>query len=524
MKRLAIRKTAGLMALIMTISLMLPIIAYAAAEFVKVEVNADGKVSVVFKVTDDVYAAENFFGREVVVNVYDKNGKLGTITLTYQKGYGNDGYYYVGTSDSIAKLVNQQESVYLNVYGFVNDNVPIAVYEIKPSDSKPTPIYFPPIPIGDSDVDVVKANPDGTVDAGALKAALAKGYATVEISGDVAKLPASALTEGGIVKIVSPLGWYELPLSELDLEALAEQLGVELDDLWIVVTIAEVQGGLKASAEQTLGALGEIVSPIVEFKLEAVAGDNSVEISKFSQFIKRALKLNAEGGSLVGVRVNGNAANPLPTKAGDGEAIIYSNTNSVYGVVAVAPKSFTDLANHWSRDYVTKLANKLIVEGTGAGKFDPNRDVTRAEFAAMIVRALGLEASGNAPFSDVADSAWYAKAVAAAAEYGIVNGYSDGTFRPNNKITRQELAAMVVRAQKLAGKEVVLSNAEIASLLSGYKDAGKIGAWARAELAAAIKAQIVQGRSSSTVAPTATATRAEAATMINRFLTNVDFI
>lgn len=522
MKRLAIRKTAGLMALIMMISLMLPVIAYAAAELIKGEYNPDtGKLNVIVRVPKEVYDTKP--GDAVTVRVYTDNVVYDTYKLNYL--YNDDkGYYYelvLEGENAFVKGLNVP--VYIDVYYPAGSSVLLATYQLDVVTNPTFPgIYFPPISDGDSDV--VKANPDGTVDAGALKAALAKGYATVEISGDVAKLPASALTEGGIVKIVSPLGWYELPLSELDLEALAEQLGVELDDLWIVVTIAEVQGDLKASAEQTLGALGEIVSPIVEFKLEAVAGDNSVEISKFSQFIKRALKLNAEGGSLVGVRVNGNAANPLPTKAGDGEAIIYSNTNSVYGVVAVAPKSFTDLANHWSRDYVTKLANKLIVEGTGAGKFDPNRDVTRAEFAAMIVRALGLEASGNAPFSDVADSAWYAKAVAAAAEYGIVNGYSDGTFRPNNKITRQELAAMVVRAQKLAGKEVVLSNAEIASLLSGYKDAGKIGAWARAELAAAIKAQIVQGRSSSTVAPTATATRAEAATMINRFLTNVDFI
>jgi len=512
-KRLAIRKTAGLMALIMTISLVLPIVAYASG-FSRFEYTpSTGTITAEVYVENDVYDANP--GQPVWVKI-EADKVSGVVYATYINKSDDRYYYELSVTNSVyANLSSFTLKLY---YGdkFITE----MEYTAKPA--QPGPIYFPPISDGDSDV--VKANPDGTVDAGALKAALAEGYATVEISGDVAKLPASALTEGGIVKIVSPLGWYELPLSELDLEALAEQLGVELDDLWIVVTIAEVQGDLKASAEQTLGALGEIVSPIVEFKLEAVAGDNSVEISKFSQFIKRALKLNAEGGSLVGVRVNGNAANPLPTKAGDGEAIIYSNTNSVYGVVAVAPKSFTDLANHWSRDYVTKLANKLIVEGTGAGKFDPNRDVTRAEFAAMIVRALGLEASGNAPFSDVADSAWYAKAVAAAAEYGIVNGYSDGTFRPNNKISRQELAAMVVRAQKLAGKEVVLSNAEIASLLSGYKDAGKIGAWTRAELAAAIKAQIVQGRSSSTVAPTATATRAEAATMINRFLTNVDFI
>jgi len=523
-RKLAIRKTAGLMALIMTISLLLPIIAYAAAEFIQVEVS-DGKVSVVLKVTEDVYAAEKFSGHQsVTVNVYDKDGnKLGVITATYQKGYGDGGYYYTGTSHVIDKLVNQKESVYLIVYGFVNTKTPIAVHEIKPSDTLPTPgfVYIPP-----NTGNVVKANPDGTVSASALKAALANGSATVEISGEVAKLPASALTGSGVVTIVSPIGSYELPLDVLNVEALAKELGVSLDDLLIVVTIAEAKGDAKTAAENAITAAGaKALSPVVDFKVEVVSGDKVLrEIKKFGKFVKRTVKTTAKGNNPQGSRIVGDELQTVLTKVGEDEVALYSTTNSLYAVIDVPAKSFADLVNHWSKKDVTKLANKLIVEGTGAGKFEPNRDVTRAEFAAMIVRALGLEATEKAPFSDVADSAWYAEAVAAAAEYGIVNGYTDGTFRPNNKITRQELAAMVVRAQKLAGKEVVLSGAEVASLLSGYKDAGQVGAWARTELAAAIKAEIVKGRSSNTIAPTATATRAEAAVMILRFLTNVDFI
>jgi len=529
MKRLAIRKTAGLMALIMTISLLIPVIAYAAQVIVvKGDYNPQtGETFIEVKVPKSVYVP----GETVSVLVYTSDVVYGTYELVYKYADGDYYYYELDPKGKVLPVQGVTDSVYIDVYYPKGSTVALTTYQLKviakddDDDEQPTPtpgfVYIPP-----NTGNVVKANPDGTVSASALKAALANGSATVEISGEVAKLPASALTGSGVVTIVSPIGSYELPLDVLNVEALAKELGVSLDDLLIVVTIAEAKGDAKTAAENAITAAGaKALSPVVDFKVEVVSGDKVLrEIKKFGKFVKRTVKTTAKGNNPQGSRIVGDELQTVLTKVGEDEVALYSTTNSLYAVIDVPAKSFADLVNHWSKKDVTKLANKLIVEGTGAGKFEPNRDVTRAEFAAMIVRALGLEATEKAPFSDVADSAWYAEAVAAAAEYGIVNGYTDGTFRPNNKITRQELAAMVVRAQKLAGKEVVLSGAEVASLLSGYKDAGKIGAWARTELAAAIKAEIVKGRSSNTIAPTATATRAEAAVMILRFLTNVDFI
>jgi len=528
MKRFAIRKTAGLMALIMAISLLLPVIAYAAAEVIKGEYNpTTGKTTIVLRVTEDTYTSGNFSDYQSVYFTVYSSAYIGTYELAYRANYANDGAYYYVLEQELPSLKGVTGSVYVDVYNPPGKTVLLDTYQLKSvtdggSVFPPGGIYVPPATVSDG---VVKANPDGSVDANALKKALESGSATVEISGEVAKLPASALTEGGVVTIVSELGSYELPLDELNLEALAEELGVSIDGLTIVVTIAELQGADRAAAEKAIeSAGGEAVSAIVEFKLEAVAGGQSVEINNFSQFVKRTLNLTGEGDNLVAVRITGNTVNPVPSKADDEAVAIFSNSNSVYAVIDVAPKSFSDLANHWAVKDITTLANKLIVNGTGAGKFEPKRDVTRAEFAALIVRALGLQASGAADFSDVPASAWYADAVAAAAEYGIVKGDGTGKFRPTDKITRQELAAMVVRAQALAGVEVDLSNTEVAALLSGFKDAGQIGSWARAELAAAIESGIVNGTSANTVSPTATATRAEAAVMIIRLLNNADFI
>ncbi|AGA59926.1 putative S-layer protein [Thermobacillus composti KWC4] len=529
MKALIQRKTAGLLALMMAMSLLLPIVSYAAG-FRDVTSN-NGNVTGTVYIPKSVYDA-NQDARNVIIHVYAPNGDfLGTVDGVYRGVY--QGVYNNSITDVVYYDFSVSSAAYINYsslqfkYFYPGATTADAVYGPIDRNYPVVPPIFGGIGGGvTTPTDgVVKANPDGTVDANALKKALESGSAIVEITGEVAKLPASALTGGGVVTIVSPLGSYELPLDELDLEALAEELGVSIDDLWIVVTIAEPEGAAKAAAEAAIeSAGGEAVSAIVDFKLEAVAGDKSVEINKFSKFVKRTLNLTGEGDNLVAVRIKGNSVNPIPTKVGEEDAAFFSNSNSIYAIIDVAPKSFSDLRNHWGVKDIHTLANKLIVNGTGAGKFEPKRDVTRAEFAAMIVRALGLQASGEAGFSDVASSAWYAEAVAAAAEAGIVKGDGTGKFRPTDKITRQELAAMVVRAQELAGVEIDLSNAEVAAVLTGFKDAGQIGSWARAELAAAIESGVVAGTTANTVSPNATATRAEAAVMIIRLLNNADFI
>jgi len=529
MKALIQRKTAGLLALMMALSLLLPIVSYAAG--FRDVVGNNGRVTGTVYIPKSVYDSSEE-AKNVVIHVYSEDGAaLGIVNGVYRGVY--QGVYDNNVVDVVYYdfvVPSTEWSTYGSLkfrYFYPGATEPGAEYGPVSRNYVP---FVPPVfgggGGGPSQSDgAVKANPDGSVDANALKKALESGSATVEISGEVAKLPASALTQGGVVTIVSELGSYELPLDELNLEALAEELGVSIDGLTIVVTIAELQGADKAAAEKAIeSAGGEAVSAIVEFKLEAVAGGQSVEINNFSQFVKRTLNLTGEGDNLVAVRITGNTVNPVPSKADDEAVAIFSNSNSVYAVIDVAPKSFSDLANHWAVKDITTLANKLIVNGTGAGKFEPKRDVTRAEFAALIVRALGLQASGAADFSDVPASAWYADAVAAAAEYGIVKGDGTGKFRPTDKITRQELAAMVVRAQALAGVEVDLSSTEVAALLAGFKDAGQIGSWARAELAAAIESGIVNGTSANTVSPTATATRAEAAVMIIRLLNNADFI
>ena len=115
--------------------------------------------------------------------------------------------------------------------------------------------------------------------------------------------------------------------------------------------------------------------------------------------------------------------------------------------------TFLDVGeDHWALKYIEAAAEKGIVKGIGEGKFAPERNITRAEMATMIARALGLSPEErNAPFTDAVDIPEYARGyVFAVSAKGIITGYPDGTFRPFNNATRAEAATMIFRMLSLA--------------------------------------------------------------------------
>jgi len=192
-------------------------------------------------------------------------------------------------------------------------------------------------------------------------------------------------------------------------------------------------------------------------------------------------------------------------------------TLSDYAVMAYSAP-FTDIAGHWAEADVKLLAAKGIVYGMTATTFAPKANVTRAQFAALMLRMLGIaEQQGTGErFNDVAAGAWYAGAVETAAANNLVYGYPDGSFKPDANITREELAAMVVRALAQRGVETAVTPEEVTALLAPFADRAAIGAWAKETAAVAVKHGIVKGRKPDEFAPQATATRAEAAVMVKR--------
>lgn len=173
------------------------------------------------------------------------------------------------------------------------------------------------------------------------------------------------------------------------------------------------------------------------------------------------------------------------------------------------PKSF------WGYESIERAAQLGYVNGVGGGKFEPNRQLTRAEFVTMLYRMAGKPAASTAAaFTDVPQNAWYRDAVNWAAEKGYVNGTGENSFNPDGKITRQEVVTILFRySGAQSGMEQMFSS----MYDSQFADSGAIAPWAKTAMYWAIYNGVVNGTSPTTVSPTATATRAEVAAIFVRY-------
>ncbi|MBE0466980.1 MAG: S-layer homology domain-containing protein, partial [Candidatus Desulforudis sp.] len=185
--------------------------------------------------------------------------------------------------------------------------------------------------------------------------------------------------------------------------------------------------------------------------------------------------------------------------------------------------TFTDIVGHWAQQDIETMVELGLVAGISDTEFAPNRTITRAEFAALLVRAVGIDAGDvtTSRFADVKAGAWYHNVVNAAADAGLVSGYSATTFGPNDQITREQMASMVTRALAYKGKGVTLTDAEVEAKLAGFSDRNEIADWAQRSVAEAVESGIVAGRTLDTFAPKADATRAEGAVMILRMYNQI---
>ena len=185
--------------------------------------------------------------------------------------------------------------------------------------------------------------------------------------------------------------------------------------------------------------------------------------------------------------------------------------------------AFADTKNSPYREAIEALASREIINGMGDGSFAPDKTMTRAEYATIVVKALGLNPKANGKFTDVAASAWYAGYIGTANSNGIVNGRSDTEFDPSGTITRQEAAVMTVRAAKLCGLDTGMSEAQIARAMWGYTDSGKAAAWAKEALAWCYGQGLLTAAETE-INPTEDILRGEVADMLYRMLTLANLI
>lgn len=174
--------------------------------------------------------------------------------------------------------------------------------------------------------------------------------------------------------------------------------------------------------------------------------------------------------------------------------------------------AFADIAGQWYESYVELVAEAGIIKGYDDGLFHGDNHVTREEFAAMLVRALGLTDNGEAcAFTDISGR-WSEEAIRIAAQNGLVNGVDATTFAPDAEITRQEMMTMIARALKATGLNVTGSDD-----LSGYADANEVSGWALSSVRTLVASGIISGDNGK-LNPTGTCTRSEAAAVFSRLL------
>lgn len=180
--------------------------------------------------------------------------------------------------------------------------------------------------------------------------------------------------------------------------------------------------------------------------------------------------------------------------------------------------SFPDIVGLESQTAIENLASLGVITGSTDGNFYPENFVTRAEFSAMIIRALGLALGGETSFLDVLETQWFSPYVGAAFSYGIVSGLSETSFAPNATIALEEASVMLARAAKLCGLETDYSEGEMRSILSQFVDYMTVSDWAKESLAFAYDRGILDDSAIYIEGKTAV-TRGELAQMLYALMT-----
>ena len=320
---------------------------------------------------------------------------------------------------------------------------------------------------------------------------------------------------------------YSLPAAAVDASAAAAALGaVNLSDVTFAVSITSASTGDTAAMTEAASSEGfEVVGKPVTFVLTASYNGKSTEIDTLSNYCARTIKLDSgidPGKITTAITVDADGSvRHIPTyvyKGTDGYyyAVVNSRTNSTYAIIYNAA-AFTDAKGTWYAAQADEMASRKILAGITEGTFGGDNAITRAEFATVIVRALGLPQDTANQFSDVSGSSWYHGYVGAAYKSGIIAGRSSLVFDPTASITREEAMLMIKNAAKLAGYAGTGSNSET------YSDRNAVSAWASAAVNFNLENGLIVG-SGGQIRPKDTITRAETATVVLRLLQKSELV
>jgi len=328
------------------------------------------------------------------------------------------------------------------------------------------------------------------------------------------------------------VNWYstysnKLKLSEISAQKLAyfnskytnaKYFEILASESMIIYDISALKTRILDVAGLTAVAQGNssVVSDVTIAFSDRMIGKNSVDAAvhtvvcdeldgnTYSSFANFVIAYN---GAIPQTPSGGNESGGSVGGGGGGGASIGMNSAPVQPVVK---QVFSDMAkDHWARPAVEYLYDLGIINGRTDSEFAPDENITRAEFIKILVCVKNVNlVYEKSEFSDVAEDAWYAPYVNSAYVNNITSGYDDGTFKPNQKITREDMATMIFRMAGYQDTEETPS----------FNDAESISSYAKSAVAVLNKMGIVNGMDANNFAPKNSATRAQAAQIIYNYL------
>ena len=308
-------------------------------------------------------------------------------------------------------------------------------------------------------------------------------------------------------------------IAALDQATLSALIRSVQDGDTLTITVAPRTRSALTSAQSTIAPTS---AAIAEVTLTVTSSDGTVRVihdlgGTAELSLPYTLKSGETGERLTVYYLSDTgAAEKLPcTYDAAAKAVTFRTDHfSTFLVVHEYSKPFTDVTlGSWYYDGVNNALANGWFSGVSATAFAPDSSMTRAMLVTVLYRMSGSPTvSGTSAFVDVSSGAWYAQAVAWAAENQLVAGYEDGTFRPDLAITRQQMAAILYRYHSWAGNTPVPGGS-----LSAYRDAADVAPWALEAMSWANTSGLIRGTGPNTLAPNGTATRAQVAVILTGY-------
>jgi len=389
---------------------------------------------------------------EIVSTVKESNG----ITLALLNKMSDE--------SKIEKIIDEMLDASIDLNGKLSEK--------QPENIKPEQIFSAAVPRED------EGSVEINLPALLLSKASEKGITRLELSSDLLDmaLPMDALND------IQKKQGLKLSAKKADRSLLPDKLQEQIPDGSVIIDVTEAGGG-------------EFSKP-VEVGIAFTGSYNDREA--VTVFL-----LDDQGN----IQPFGGIYDPDAKKA----KFLTTHFSSYFAKESMA--DFADTKGHWAEKEIGLLAGKGIIKGKADGMFEPDANITRAEFIALITRALGYgeDSQYTLPFADVSEKDWYYKPIAIAYNNGLVSGKSDKEFEPKGNITRQEMARII--SNILENKFRPQENLDD---LKRFKDFEQIASWARESVALCLREKIIKGVTEDKFAPLEKATRAQAATIIYR--------